>query len=147
MRYISKEDLIVNSYEKLIDESSKDSAYILEKLESRAISLVKTYLQRYDTDSIFGVYLEDEDAYTEPLHNALIIDILAKIVLYNLFRRNAARKIPVDIKEDYDWAIKELERIRSGAVVLEDMPPALDDNGQIISNSIWGNNTNTNYYI
>lgn len=157
MRYLTKDDLIVDSFERLIDESSGDHDAILEKTENRAIAWVKAYLHRYDTDSIFGIFIpgddeEDEGNETEgewipPIRNGLLVDILSKIVLYRVFRRNAARKIPNDIKEDYDWAVKELEQIRKGAITLNDLPPALDEEGNALSHAIWGNNTNTDFYI
>lgn len=154
MRYITKDDLLDNSYEQFIRESSKDSFNIINSLELKSIDLAKTYLTRYDTDSIFGIPIidenenEDEDIeFTPPIRHELLAEIIAKITLYKLFRRNAARKVPEDIKEDYQWAIKELERIRSGAAELEGLPPKLDEAGNIASNSLWGNTTNKDFYI
>lgn len=151
MKYITRDDLLTGSYEQFITESTRDDWEVINNIESKAIALVKTYLSRYDTDSIFGIILineEDEDEIdtTPPIHNELLADILTKITLYRLFRRNAARKIPEDIKEDYAWAIKELEKIRNGSTKL-DLPPKLDEQGNIVSKSLWGNNTNNDYYI
>lgn len=152
MKYITKEDLLDGSYEQYIRESSKDSFKIIASLEGKAIELVKTYLTKYDTASIFGIPILDEEEeaepeYTPPIRHELLAEIIAKITLYKLIRRNAARKVPEDIKEEWEWAIKELERIRSGATILDGLPPKLDDNGNIASNSLWGNTTNQDFYI
>lgn len=152
MRYLTQTDLTANSYERFITDSSKDDPAVLDRLEDRAIALAATFMERFDTDTIFGTYVPAEAEGDPPvlipgIRHALLIEIIAKITLYNLFRRNAARKIPEDIKEDYDWAVKELERIRNGATTLKGLPPAIDENGQPISNTIWGNNANGNFYI
>lgn len=150
MRYLNKEDLITNAYERLIDESSKDDDDILSRTEGRAIALAATYMGRYDTDTIFGTLLSEAGeppVYSSPIRHELLIEIIAKITLYNIFRRNAARKVPEDVKEDFDWAIKELERIRNGSIQLPDLPPFIDDDGNSNSNTMWGNNTNPDYYI
>ena len=146
MQYITSDDLIIDSYQKLIAESSQDFPLIIENTEARAIALVKTYLVRYDTDTIFGLALDDDDEPIPPIRHELLVEIICKIVLYKIFRRNAARKVPEDVQKDYDWAIKELDKVRSGITTLE-LPPAIDENGQPISTSIWGNNTNPDFYI
>lgn len=157
MRYITGEDLLLDSYEVFIKESTSDALNILEDTEKRAIALVKTYLTRYDVETIFGIPIipeegsegeeESEEEYTPPIRHELLAEIISKITLFKVFRRNAARKIPQDIKEDYEWAIKELEKIRNGSVVLKGLPPALDESGKIKSQSFWGNNSNPDFYI
>lgn len=152
MIYITKDDLTADSYERFINESSEDIENTLDKCEARAIALVITYLKgRYDTDVIFGFPIvedEEEDPVpsTPPMRDELLVDIISKITLYRVFRRNAPRKLPSDVKEDYQWAIDQLSRINSGRVTME-LPPAVDESGNVISNSIWGNNTNKDYYI
>lgn len=153
MRYITLDDLTADSYERFINESSADIPNTLDKNEARAIGLVKTYLERYDTGSIFGSLIEanedeedEEPEYTPPIRHELLVEIICKITLRKVFGRNAARKVPEDVQKDYDWAIKELERIRNGSVNLG-LPPAIDESGGTTSNSMWGNNTNTDYYI
>lgn len=157
MRYITKDDLTTDSYERFIDESSKDIANTLDKAEARAIALAIAYLSAFDTDSIFGIPIdpvddeeseeENELEYTPGIRNELLVEIICKMTLYRVFRRNAARKVPDDVKEDYNWAIKELEKIRSGATPMPGLPPAIEEDGSTKSNSIWGNNTNIDYYI
>lgn len=147
MRYLTRDDLIDGSYEQFIIDSTSDWTGVIPSVEAKAIALVSTYLTKYDVDTIFGIPMEDTDGYTPGIRHELLADILTKITLYKIFRRNAARKIPQDIKEDYDWAIKQLESIRNGSVVLDDLPPAINEDGSSTSNSMWGNNTNTDYYI
>lgn len=152
MRYITKDDLVTDSFERLIDESSKDITNTLDKAEARAIALARTYLSAFDTDSIFGILVDPDDEENEPeytpgIRQELLVEIICKMTLYRIFRRNAARKVPEDVKDDNTWAIKELERIRSGATPMPGLPPAIDDDGSTKSNSMWGNNTNTDFYI
>lgn len=141
MIYLTKNDLIVNAYERFIDESSGDMEHILNDTEARAVAYVKSILGlRYDMNLLFDP--------VEPIRNELIIQILCRIVIYNIIRRNAARKIPTDFKEDYDDALKLLKEIATGVTVLSDIPAPTDENGNptnIIT--MFGNNTNKNFYI
>lgn len=141
MIYLTKEDLIVQAYERFIDESSQDQEYILEDAEARAIAYLKTVLgTKYNVNLIF-----DE---TEPIRNELIVQILSKIVVYNIIRRNAARKVPTDYKEDYDEAMKLLKDIATGVITLDGVPVPTDENGNPTdSNTIFGNLKNNDYYI
>lgn len=143
MIYLENSDLTADAYQRFITESQGDGEDVLNKCELRAIAMVKTYISsRYDVLDIFG----DEELETEPLRNELLVEIISKITLYRLFGRNAARKLPADIKEDFEWALKMLEKIQTGRLQL-DLPPALDEGGLPKSNSIWGNNSNQDFYI
>ena len=136
MIYITENDLTADSFERFITDSSADIDDTLDKNELRAIDIVKTYLSaRYDVTAIF----------TTPIRHEMLVDIICKITLYKVFRRNAARKIPADAKEDYDWAMKMLEKIEAGKPVL-DLPIKIID-GTPISTSIWGNNKQADFYI
>lgn len=143
MIYLTNADLTDGSYKRFITESSGDTEAghdIINANELKAIGLAKTYMTgRYDTDKIF-----DPES---PVRDELLADIISKITLYKIFSRNAARKVSTDIKEDYDWAMKELQRINSGQTVLAGLPVPVDDDGEPISKSIYGNNSNTDFYI
>lgn len=140
MIYITKNDLVTDSFERLIDESTPEGSIIIDDAEKRSIEEVKGYLSvRYNTSEIFKT--------PNPIINTILVDIIVKITLYRIFKRNAARKIPSDIKEDYEAAIKQLTAINQGKLNLEGLPPAEDANGKIISNSIFGNNSNPDFYI
>lgn len=141
MTYLEKEDLILQAYERFIDESSLDQPDILKDTEARGIAYLKTVLgSRYDVNLIFHE--------TAPVRNELIVQILSVIVVYNIIRRNAARKVPTDYKEDYEAAMKLLKEIATGVMVLDGVPTPTDENGNPInSNTIFGNNKNTDFYI
>lgn len=141
MIYLDKDDLITDAFERFIDESSQDNETVLDKAELRAIKFVKTLIgTRYDVDLIFN---EDE-----PIINELLVQILSRIVIYRIVRRNAARKVPTDYKEDYDEAVKWLQEIAIGKLPLDGLPVPTDESGNPTnSNSMFGNNTNPNYYI
>jgi len=141
MVYLEKKDLIDVAYERFIDESSQDQTYILDDTEARGIAFLKTMLgTRYNVTAIF-------DTVT-PIKNQIIIEILSKWVVYKLIKRNAARKVPVDYKEDYDEAMKLLKDISTGVITLDGVPTPTDENGNpISSNTIFGNNKNNDFYI
>ena len=140
MIYIDKDYLISQAQERFIDESSQNDDEIIDKIELTQIAIIKTYLgTRYDVNTIF-----DEDS---PIENEVLKEILAKLVLYKLIRRNAARKVPNDYKEQFDEAMKTLKEIATGIIRLDGVPPAVDSSGSIVSNSISGNLSNANFYI
>jgi phage gp36-like protein len=140
MIYIDKDYLISQAQERFIDESSQNDEEIIDQIELTQIAVIKTYLgTRYDVNTIF-----DEDS---PIENEVLKEILAKLVLYKLIRRNAARKVPNDYKEQFDEAMKTLKEIATGIIRLDGVPPAVDTNGSVVSNSISGNLSNPNFYI
>lgn len=141
MIYLSKENLISGAFERFIDESSEDHADVLDQVELQNIELVKGYIaSRYGVAEIFSPLL--------PIKNVILERILTKLVLFDVIRRNAGRKVPTDYKEEYDKAIELLEKIATGRIKLEGLPGPKDDNGNPVeSNSLWGNNTNKNFYI
>ncbi len=140
MIYIDKDYLISFAQERFIDESSQDDPLILDQIEETQIAVIKSYLAtRYNVESIF--------ADGDPVENEVLKEILAKLVLYKLIRRNAARKVPNDYKEQYDEAMKTLKEVSIGIIKLGGVPPAVDETGAIISNSISGNLTNKDFYI
>ena len=140
MIYLKDADLLADSYQVFINTSTQDATEVINDNELRAIEIAKTYLSgRYDIAKVFDATL--------PIRNELLVDILSKITLYKIFRRNAPRKLPSDIKEDYEWAFKELEKIQRGTVMLTGLPIPVDESGNSTIPTIWGNNSNSNFYI
>lgn len=141
MIYLSKENLIALAFERFIDESSQDNMEVLETVELQNIELIKSYIgSRYNVSEIFSALT--------PIIDELLVRILSKMVLYDIIRRNAARKVPTDYKDEYDKALELLEKIATGRIKLDGLPGPVDENGNSInSNSLWGNNTNKNFYI
>lgn len=141
MIYLVKTNLISHAFERLIDESSLDQASTLDEIELQNIELIKSYIgTRYDVNLIF--------AEVAPIHNEMITRILVKLVLFDLVRRNAARKVPTDYKEEHKEAMELLEKIATGKLPVTGLPIPTDGEGNpIISNTMWGNNSNKNFYI
>ena len=146
MKYLTAENLTVSTYQRLIDECAEKPENqngeppIFEEIENRVIAFVSAYLSgRYDTAKIFNE--------TNPVINELLVDIMTRIFIYRLIKRNAARKVPTDAKEDYDAAIKQLEAINAGKIKLDDLPKPTDGSGNPTSKPIYGNNSNRDYYI
>lgn len=140
MIYITKDFLTNYMHERLIDESCQNDTSILDYLELTQIAIIKTYIgTRYNVTLLF-------DAIT-PIENAVIKEILAKLVLYALVRRNAARKVPEDYRDQYNDAMKTVKDVATGVLVLSELPTAVTSTGSLVSNSISGNLSNKNFYI
>ena len=140
MIYIDKAYLINYAQERFIDESSQNDDTILDQIEWAQIAIIKTYLgTRYNVAVVF-----DED---NPVENEVLKEIVAKLVLYKLVRRNAARKVPNDYKEQFDEAMQTLKEIARGVIPLDGVPQAVDSSGALVSSSISGNLSNPNFYI
>lgn len=136
MIYLTKEDIETDAFTRFVDESTEYNDNILNKTELKVIGICKTFLTDYDVDTTF--------AEGSPVRDEVLADIMGKILLYKVFSRNAARKVSEDIKENYNWAMKMLEKIQNGSVSLS-LPAVVLGEGE--SRSIWGNSTNNNFYI
>lgn len=143
MKYINTEDIISVIQERLINESvalkeavELENNPIVDDIESKTIDLVCSY--------IGGVYNCDKIFAEPPLRNGVLVQIIASIVVYRCVRRNAARKVPEDYISLYIDAIKQLEKIQSGAMDLIGLPELTDENGNSLS-PIWGNNYNKDW--
>lgn len=140
MIYLVKADLITYCQERFIDESMQGDESILDEIELAQIGVLKSYLgTRYDVSAIFDT--------ESPIRNSVLKRILARMVLYWLIKRNAARKVPTNFQDDFDAANKELMAIATGKTTLSDLPTITDDNGNPVSNTLWGNNSNSDFYI
>ncbi len=137
MIYLNLEDLKTDSFERFINESSKDFKDSINKAEKRAIGKVKPYLRdRYDVNAIFDA--------RAPLRNQALIDILCTLTLSKLHHRNAARKF--SDSEAIEQAMKELDKIAAGKITLA-LPPALEDEKRYEGKGFWGNLRNDDFYI
>jgi phage gp36-like protein len=135
MTYLTDEDLTAESFQRFITESAENDTALIDTAEKKAIAICKTFIgNRYDADAVF-----DEDT---PVHDEFLASLIATITVYKLITRNAARKVSTDLKEDYQWALKQLEKIQNGSIILE-----LPAKETIASDSLSGNNTNTDFYI
>lgn len=140
MIYLKDDDLVTDSYQRFIDESTKDDLGVIDSAELKCIGVIKTYLRgRYDTVIIF-----DED---DPVRDEVIVDILVKLMLKKIFGRNAARKVPSDVKDDYDEAMKQLKDLNAGRLTLDGLPTPTGVDGAATASPMFGNNTNKDFYI
>lgn len=140
MNYLDKDYLKTHIFERLLNESSEDYDDMLDNAEEEQIGVIKSMLAgRYDVEKIF-----DED---HPILNAVLTRILTKLVIYDAIRRNAARKVPSDYKEEYEWAMAMLEKLSIGKIVLDDLPKPPPDADGRTGTTLWGNLSNENFYI
>lgn len=140
MIYLEDDDLLTDSKQRFIDDSTKDDAEAINKAELKCIGVVKTYLSgRYNVDLIFNEI--------EPIRNEVLVEILVKLTLKKIFGRNAARKVPTDVKDDYDEAMKQLKELNAGTLTIKGLPIPTNDNGAPSASPLFGNLTNTDFYI
>lgn len=145
MKYINTDDLISIIQERLMNESvamanvaELENNTILDDIEKKTIDLVVSYISgTYDHEQIFA---------DVPIRNGVLVQIISGIVVYRSVRRNASRKVPDDLKDLYTDAIKDLERIQSGAMKLVNCPKLTNDDGTTTS-PVYGNNTNKDFFI
>lgn len=138
MIYIDKEKLISKVFERIIDESSKDFEQALDQSEAEHIAIIKTLLGKYyDVEAIFNE--------TTPIKNAYLERILTFLVLWDIQHRNAYRKLSNVSKEQKEWADKELEKLATGKISLNDLPPVSNSTDR--SKILYGNLSNPDFYI
>lgn len=142
MRYIEETDLASVIQERFLDDSTANIAgdqTILNDIENKAIAYAVSFIStRYNTYLIFSE--------TEPLRSPILQQIIAQIMVYRAVKRNAARKVPEDYVTMFNEATRMLERIQSGAMKLVGMPVLTDESGNNTP-LMWGNTTNSNYFI
>lgn len=138
LHYITIKDLVNRSQQRLIEESVKDPEIDISEIENDQIAIVTVYIQdRYNCERIFNM----------PIRNAILVDIIANMVLYTIFGRNKARKIPSDTKEAYESSLKLLDKIHLGKLNLGDNVKydATDErSGGYIAH---GNTSNKNFFV
>jgi len=145
MIYINKDDITSIIQERLMNESIAlapdadiNDDVIVNGVELKAIDLAESYISgKYDTALIFA---------DVPIRNGVLVQIIASIVVYRCIRRNAARKVPEDYIVLYNNAIKDLEKIQSGAMKLINCPLLTNTDGTQVS-PLWGNTTNKDFFI
>ena len=141
LNFLTLDDLsaqIIDQF--LIERSGEDTQTILETIESQQIEVIKTKLQgRYDSDAVFNA------SGTE--RHWLIFKILSNLVVYYFIRRNAARKVPTDYREEWEWAMKQLEKINAGRITPDGLPVITDTDGNPAPPIMHGNNSNRDFYL
>lgn len=136
MTFLETNDLESQLFKEFIDDSTDNENLVLNTIEEHTIALVKSKLgKRYDVTEIFNKSGTDR--------NKLIISVLVPIVIYKLIRRNATRKMPEDIVNDYKYSLKWLDQVRDG-IETPDLP--IKQEGKHIEVH-HGNSKNENWYI
>lgn len=144
MIYLTENDLKTNTLERLLNESVADFQQAKDEVELQVLAEVKALISnRYDVKAIFG---------TPTIRDPFLVKIITKMVVHDIISRNAARKIPQDRKEDYEWAMKQLEKINTGRLKLDGLPskPTDTTNGgtsSTASKMLYGNLKNKDFYI
>ena len=140
MIFLNEDDIQAHLFQQYIDESKEDTPTVLDTLERQNIALIKAKLNgRYDVEKVFS--------HTDADRHYLIVKILSHLLIYDLVRRNAARKVPNDIAENYEWAMKYLECIKAGKEFPVGLNEITDEDGETTDVLLYGNNRNDNFYI
>lgn len=140
-RFLVDSDFDMQILSQLVrDRNAQDLNKILEDLEAKAISIVSAKLTgRYDLDAVF-------DAAEVDRHH-LIVHFVLTITIYYFLRRNAARKVPSDYRDDYMDVMKALEKIQAGKLTPDGLPKPTDENGDVVTKPIIASRKNNDYYI
>lgn len=140
MTFLTLEDIRTYMFSVFITESENDFVGVIDELEANAIALVSSKIaHRFDVINIFNK--------TGTQRHRIVVKILALLVIYDLVRRNSARKVPDDFRLDWEWANKFLNDLRDGKEYPQDLPP-LDINSQNnLSKVYYGNNRNKDFYL
>lgn len=128
--FITEEDLkpIISQYQlEYNPEYSTDAMYIAI---STAISEVKGYLSRYDTEKIFSAEGTERDA--------LLVSLCVSITSYYLLGGCNVDAIQTAVEKRYEKAIRHLDRLRTGEIQAE-LPPQMED-GKVSTMFRWGSN-------
>ena len=142
MIYLQDADLKAYTQERLINESVADFTGATAEFEKHRIAEIKVMIAKYyDVESIFSE--------TEPIVHPHLVKILAKMVGYDIKKRNAARKVSSDTEKDLEWAERELDKMHRGIIKFDDLPKkAIDSSsGSAASKMLYGNLKNPNFYI
>lgn len=140
-KFLETLDFDAAVYKQLLTERTDEAVEtILEQREMIAIEIIKSKLVgRYNITAIFAAQgLE---------RHYLIVHYTTTITTYLFFKRNAARKLPSDLKEDYDNIMKDLDKIQAGKMVLDNLPLKIDGEGNAVAPATWANRKNTDFYI
>lgn len=136
MIFLTDQDLESQIFEDYIEDNTEGNSDVLDKIEKSNIELFKSKLnKRFDVEKIFNAVGDNR--------NALIIKYLSYLVIYDLVRRNAARKIPSDIKDDYKEAMMWLNNVRDG----EETPNLPATENIDFKEVYYGNSTDESLYI
>lgn len=139
-QFITENDLKTGVFASVLTDSINDYAGAAEEIEKNNIALIKGKIgTRYDVAAVFEA--------TGDNRNRTIVKILVILVLYDLIRRNAMRKVPDDFREDWNWAMKWLDAVRDGKESPQDLPIIDIETGGSLSEVQWGNNSNTDFRL
>ena len=140
MVFLEQIDLETAMFQQFFNQdNSPNKDEILSNIEQQNIALMKSKLNgKYDTEAIFTA--------SGANRHWLIIKLLTKLVIYDFIRRNAARKVPKDMREEWEWAMAMLEKIKAGKETPEGLPEYVAPDGTT-GKVIYGNHKNKNFYV
>lgn len=107
--FCTKEDLIDNAYEGILDTLADNSDSFLLTNIAKGIEEVESGInQKYQTEEMWKK--------TGDERNILILSLVCDIAVYHAYKR--AEEIPVSVREAYDYARDTIKDIRNGNISL-----------------------------
>ena len=135
LSFLTTNDLMTQVFETYLDDSVQEDIDALDNIELQQIAFIKSKIRsRYDTAAVFSI----ADYEDKPI----IKQVLTALVNYFVVKRNAARKIPTDFKDNYNWAIKWLNEVRDG-IESPDLPLKEVERKAVL----WGISKNEDLYL
>jgi hypothetical protein len=135
LSFLTQDDLKTQLFENYIDDSVQEDLEALDNIELQQIAFMKSKIRtRFDTAAVFSA----ADYEDKPI----IKQVLTALVNYFVVKRNAARKIPTDFKDNYNWAIKWLDGVRDG-IESPELPLKEVERKAVL----WGNSKNEDLYL
>ncbi len=118
--FITENDLKLGIYKEKLDAITREDANHIQENILSSLAEIDTYLNGiYNTDLLW--------AQTGTERNALIKRLAIHISLYNICC--PLEEIPASIVDNYEGAVKMLEKIRDGKNILKGVPRGIDENG------------------
>ena len=140
MSFILKEDYGGVIKEDYLDDITQMDDIILEQVQARAISLMKSYLtNRFDVEAIFSKTGTDR--------NGVVLMYAMDITLYLLHKSTNPRKVPKNRHESYQEAMAWLEGVNE-LKINPDLPIVTNSEGEDDKAYLkFGSNTKRNNHI
>lgn len=140
MEFLTIDDLKTHSQDRFITDSTADFVTATDLNETQVIAQVRSKLNsRYDVDEIFAEAGEDR--------HPLIVMVCSMLLLNKIFARNAARKVPEDIKQAGKDALKWLIDVRDHNENPDGLPTKEVEEGEPTSDILWGTTSDENNFL
>lgn len=118
--FINLEDYDASIHQEILDALIRKNRSIIEKCEDRAIAVMRSYMsKRYDCTKIFSA--------RGSARNELVLMLALDITIYHIFSIHNPRSMSQIRIDRYEQAIEWLKDVRSGDIVVDELPSLPDE--------------------